>query len=170
MLTNPYVTGGLARARQRELMEQSRQHRLARQISAGSRTAPRRGRRVVVLALAATAAGLALVLTGCGGSGNTPGPVPGLLGNWIGPVPGDAGDCGTGSGTWTFGPGANYEFQGSYTDCAGITDIGTYQVQGNVINFTPQGIQPFSDTISLANGALQLCDDPGTQCYTYYQS
>jgi len=59
-----------------------------------------------------------------------------------------------------------------YTDGAGVTDVGTYQVQGNLIYFTPQdtGIRPFSDRFSLTDGALQLCDNPGPLCATYYQS
>ncbi len=179
MFTNPYLSGELARDRQHELVEAARQQRLARQLSAQSGTRRHRGRRLGVLALAAAAVGLTLALTACGGSGTgsgsgipTNGPVPGnvLQGSWVGPVPGDAGDCGTASGTWTFGPGSNYTFQGSYEDCAGVTDTGTYQVQGNVINFAPQGIQPFSVSFSFPDGDLQLCDDPGTQCYSYSQS
>ena len=148
MFTNPYLSGELARDRQHELMEASRRHRFARQFSAPSGTASRRGRRLGVLALAAAAVGVALALTACGGSGTgrgsgipTNGPVPGnvLQGSWVGPVPGDAGDCGTGSGTWTFGPGSNYTFQGSYDNCAGVTDTGTYQVQGNVIKLLAAG-------------------------------
>jgi hypothetical protein len=176
MFTNPYLSGELARDRQHELMEASRRHRLARQFSAPSGTASRRGRRLGVLALAAAAVGVALALTACGGpsapsgSSGPGGQVANRQGSWVGPVPGDAGDCGTGSGTWTFGPGSNYTFQGSYDNCAGVTDTGTYQVQGNVINFSPQGIQPFSASFSFPDGDLQLCDDPGTQCYTYSQS
>ena len=181
MFTNPYLSGELARDRQHELMESSRRHRLARQFSAPSGTTSRRGRRLGVLALAAAAVGVALALTACGGSGITPGPGPGpsqgssqvsspsLQGSWIGPVPGDAGNCGTASGTWTFGPGTDYQFNGIYEDCAGITDTGNYQVQGDVINFTPQGVQPFSVTYTLTDGALQLCDNTAGRCYTYYQ-
>jgi hypothetical protein len=52
MLTNPYISGELVRERRRELTEQMRQHRLARQLSAGSGTTPRRGRVVLTLAAA----------------------------------------------------------------------------------------------------------------------
>jgi len=184
MFTHPYISAELARVRQHELMEASRRHRLARQCSAQPGTTSRR-RRLGVLALAAAAVGLALALTACGGSGsgigtgsgsgsgipsNGSAPVSNALqGTWVGPVPGDEGDCGTASGTWTFGPGADYQFNGIYADCAGVTDTGTYQVQGDVINFTPQGVQPFSVTYTLTDGALQLCDHSAMRCYTYYQ-
>jgi hypothetical protein len=176
MFTHPYLSRELARDRQHELMEASRRHRLARQFTVPSGTTPRRGRRLGVLALAAAAVGLALALTACGGpsgpggGGGGGGQVANLQGSWVGPVPGDAGNCGSASGTWTFGADSNYTFQGSYEDCAGVTDTGTYQVQGNVINFSPQGIQPFSASFSFPDGDLKLCDDPGTQCYTYSQS
>jgi hypothetical protein len=181
MFTHPYITGELARDRQRELLEASRRHRLARQFSAPSGRTPRRGRRLGLLALAAAAAGVALALTACGGSGGPAGPGspvgPGqaanLPGTWTGPFPAPQGDCGPGTGTWTFGPGSSYTFQGSYDNCAGVTDTGTYQVQGNVINFSPaspQDISPFSESFSFPDGGLQLCDDPGTLCYTYSES
>jgi hypothetical protein len=67
MFTSPSISRELVHMRQRELTEQSRRHRLARQYG----TTPRRGRRLAELAIAVAAG-----LPACGGSpSNLPAPV-----------------------------------------------------------------------------------------------
>jgi Lipocalin-like domain len=193
MFMHPYISHEIARARQRDLLEDAGRQRLAGRLRARPGTTRHHGGRVLVAALAAAAAlVLVVVLAGCGGSstgpgghgGNSTGNKPGdagapgaasgqltLAGEWVGTVPGDEGDCGTGSGEWIFDPdNGTYQFDAIYDsgEC-GYQSNGIYQVQGDSIYFQPQDESAFQAIYSIDDGDLVLCDVPDTaECNYYY--
>jgi hypothetical protein len=178
MSTHPHIAGELARARQRDLLEEASRVRLSRQLTAAATAAPRR-RRVLLVTLAAATAAVALGLTACGASpsgpvppspSTAPAPPVTLAGTWNGPVPDPPGNCGAGAGTFQFGPDGSYTFSGMFdpsTDCAGYTSNGSYQLNGDAVIFQPDDENAFTDTYSLDGDNLQLCDSSGSPCYQY---
>ncbi len=185
MFMHPDIGHEIARARQRDLLEDAGRQRLAGRLRARPATMRRHGGRALVSALAAVAAlVLVVVLAGCsGGHGGVTGGSAGQgsggavladqvtpVGIWIGPVPGDERECGPGSGEFIFAPDGVYQFDAIYdSGNCGYEDKRTYEVQGNLIFFQPEDASGFWEVYGLEDGALVLCDYPDTaQCYDYY--
>ena len=197
MFTHPYHSHENAPATRRHVLAAAAsQQRLAWRLRARPGTTRDPGGRVLVWALTvATALVLVVALAACGAHGAGQGPAAtgnrghtvtgnnasgrdnggttgqrALAGEWVGPVPGDEGECGEGSGEWIFDPdNATYQFDAIYDsgEC-GYQSNGTYQVQGNSIDFQPQNETAFTAAYSFDDGDLVLCDAPGSaQCYDY---